>query len=51
MANRTHLLQIRLTAQEHKEIKALADAKGLSMSAYLRSVAKEKHELSKTKPK
>lgn len=44
MATRQHLLQIRLSTQERKELKALADAKGLSMSAYVRSCVKEKLE-------
>lgn len=51
MANRTHLLQIRVSTTERKEIKTLADAKGLTISAYMRLLAKEKIEAAKSKPK
>jgi predicted DNA binding CopG/RHH family protein len=48
MATRTHLIQVRVSTQERREIKALADARGLSMSAYLRSLAKDMLDPSKS---
>ena len=42
MPPRQKLLQIRLSDQERKDVKALADARGLSMSSYVRTILKEK---------
>lgn len=36
-----------MTKEERRELKSLADSKGLSMSAYLRTLVKEKLELEK----
>jgi len=38
---REKLLQIRMSVQERKELKALADSKGLSVSAMARMLIKE----------
>jgi hypothetical protein len=45
---RETLLQIRMSKQERRELKALADAKGLSESAYTRMLIKEALERRKS---
>jgi hypothetical protein len=46
---RETLLQVRMSKQERKDLKALADAKGLSESAYTRMLIKEAVALNKEK--
>lgn len=41
------ILQVRMTDAERKELKALADKQGLSMSAYVRTLVKEKLDTKK----
>ena len=41
MAPREKLLQVKMSAKERKELKALADSKGLSESAMTRLLIKE----------
>jgi predicted DNA binding CopG/RHH family protein len=44
---REKILQVRMSEQELKELKAFCDRKGISMSTYARTILKEKLEQAK----